>query len=217
MDGYVEATKKLPPRDVRLETKDNTYFHFKTDIFKREITYSTDKQIAANLVTLTAERVFEVIALNKNGVRPEKLLPDDNQREKEISAYGDIIGQDSVSRFDKKKKKRRDNNRGERDRQGGRAQRGDEEQRQQGGGGNRERRGNRRGNDNNNRGGKPNREPQGEEMREQLPQHQGERQGRGGEQNRNNNRRRNGNNRGGNGKNREAQGNDHRQENKEEK
>ena len=217
VDGYVEATRKLPSRDVRLETKDNTYFHFKTDIFKREITYSTDKQIAANLVTLTAERVFEVIALNKNGVRPEKLLPDDNQREKEISAYGDIIGQDSVSRFDKKKKKRRDNNRGERDRQGGRAQRGDEEQRQQGGGGNRERRGNRRGNDNNNRGGKPNREPQGEEMREQQPQHQGERQGRGGEQNRNNNRRRNGNNRGGNGKNREAQGNDHRQENKEEK
>lgn len=217
VDGYVEATRKLPSRDVRLETKDNTYFHFKTDIFKREITYSTDKQIAANLVTLTAERVFEVIALNKNGVRPEKLLPDDNQREKEISAYGDIIGQDSVSRFDKKKKKRRDNNRGERDRQGGRAQRGDEEQRQQGGGGNRERRGNRRGNDNNNRGGKPNRVPQGEEMREQQPQHQGERQGRGGEQNRNNNRRRNGNNRGGNGKNREAQGNDHRQENKEEK
>ncbi len=62
VDGYVEATKKLPPRDVRLETKDNTYFHFKTDIFKREITYSTDKQIAANLVTLSAERVFEVIA-----------------------------------------------------------------------------------------------------------------------------------------------------------
>ena len=206
VDGYVEATKKLPPRDVRLETKDNTYFHFKTDIFKREITYSTDKQIAANLVTLSAERVFEVIALNKNGVRPEKLLLDDNQREKEISAYGDIIGQDSVSRFDKKKKKRRDGGRGDRQ------NRHDDGQRQQG----RDRRNRKSGEQRNAAAQQLQAADQQQQSAKPLNEEPQQPRNGGGEQPRNNNRRRGGNNRGGNGRKREMQaGDDHRKENKE--
>ena len=206
VDGYVEATKKLPPRDVRLETKDNTYFHFKTDIFKREITYSTDKQIAANLVTLSAERVFEVIALNKNGVRPEKLLLDDNQREKEISAYGDIIGQDSVSRFDKKKKKRRDGGRGDRQ------NRHDDGQRQQG----RDRRNRKSGEQRNAAAQQQQAADQQQQSAKPLNEEPQQPRNGGGEQPRNNNRRRGGNNRGGNGRKREMQaGDDHSKENKE--
>ena len=206
VDGYVEATKKLPPRDVRLETKDNTYFHFKTDIFKREITYSTDKQIAANLVTLSAERVFEVIALNKNGVRPEKLLLDDNQREKEISAYGDIIGQDSVSRFDKKKKKRRDGGRGDRQ------NRHDDGQRQQG----RDRRNRKSGEQRNAAAQQQQAADQQQQSAKPFNEEPQQPRNGGGEQPRNNNRRRGGNNRGGNGRKREMQaGDDHRKENKE--
>ena len=206
VDGYVEATKKLPPRDVRLETKDNTYFHFKTDIFKREITYSTDKQIAANLVTLSAERVFEVIALNKNGVRPEKLLLDDNQREKEISAYGDIIGQDSVSRFDKKKKKRRDGGRGDRQ------NRHDDGLRQQG----RDRRNRKSGEQRNAAAQQQQAADQQQQSAKPLNEEPQQPRNGGGEQPRNNNRRRGGNNRGGNGRKREMQaGDDHRKENKE--
>ena len=206
VDGYVEATKKMPPRDVRLETKDNTYFHFKTDIFKREITYSTDKQIAANLVTLSAERVFEVIALNKNGVRPEKLLLDDNQREKEISAYGDIIGQDSVSRFDKKKKKRRDGGRGDRQ------NRHDDGQRQQG----RDRRNRKSGEQRNAAAQQQQAADQQQQSAKPLNEEPQQPRNGGGEQPRNNNRRRGGNNRGGNGRKREMQaGDDHRKENKE--
>lgn len=56
-DAYVEAQKRLPSREIPLETKMNTYYHFKTDIFKREMTYSTDKSIASNLVTISADRV----------------------------------------------------------------------------------------------------------------------------------------------------------------
>ncbi|MGN1245194.1 MAG: hypothetical protein ACI4UN_01045, partial [Muribaculaceae bacterium] len=104
-------------RDARLETKDNTYFHFKTDIFKREMTYSTDKSMPANLVTISAERVFEVIALNKNGVKPDKLEIDQKEHQAELKEFGDIIGQDSINRFDKKKKKKGGN--GGRNRQGG--------------------------------------------------------------------------------------------------
>lgn len=106
VDAYVEASKKLPPKDARLETADNTYYYFKADIFKREITYSTDKSIPANLVTITARRAFEVIAMNKEGEKP-LALKEEASDEKKTSEYADILGQDSLTRFDKKKKKKK--------------------------------------------------------------------------------------------------------------
>lgn len=118
VDAYVESVKKLPPREIRLETADCTYYHFKTDIFKGEITYSTDKNIAANLVTIDAARAFEVIAMNKEGEKPLKLEREGSAKALEKKEFGDIIGQDSLTRFDKKKKRksarnnRGDNNKG---------------------------------------------------------------------------------------------------------
>lgn len=107
VDTYVESSKHLPPKDARLETADATYFHFKTDIFKREITYSTDKSMGANLVTISAERAFEVIAMNKQGEKPLKLNEESEGKRPEKAAFGDILGQDDLTRFDRKKKKKK--------------------------------------------------------------------------------------------------------------
>ena len=108
VDAYAEAVKHLPGKDVRLETADATYFHFKTDIFKRTITYSTDKSIPANLVTIDAQRAFEIIAMNKNGEKPLKLQREGDEESKaQVKEFGDIVGQDSLTRFDNKKKKKR--------------------------------------------------------------------------------------------------------------
>lgn len=107
VDAYVEASRKLPPRNIRLETADATYYHFKTDIFKGEITYSTDKSLAANLVTLDAERVFEIIALNKAGEKPLSLKADGSDKEDPRAAYNDLLDQDELTRFDGKKKKKK--------------------------------------------------------------------------------------------------------------
>ncbi|MCM1483962.1 MAG: hypothetical protein NC043_06475 [Muribaculaceae bacterium] len=107
VDSYVEAVKRMPAKEVRLETADATYFHFKHDVFKREITYSTDKNIPANLVTIDADRAFEVIAMNKAGEKPLTLKRDSDAAETQASQYADILGQDSIARFDKKKKKRK--------------------------------------------------------------------------------------------------------------
>ena len=108
VDAYVEAQKRLPSREIVLETKDNNYYHFKTDIFKREITYSTDKSFAANLVTISADRAFDVINMNKKGSKPVTLEADTKPQPPKRDAQ-DILGQDSVTRFDsvKKKKKKR--------------------------------------------------------------------------------------------------------------
>lgn len=106
VDTYVESIKRMPAKEVRLETADATYFHFKFDVFKREITYSTDKSVAANLVTIDAERAFEVMAMNKRGEKPLSLLRDEDAQNAEKKQYNDILGQD-ITRFDNKKKKRK--------------------------------------------------------------------------------------------------------------
>lgn len=110
VDAYVESVKRLPGKDIRLETADNTYFYFKADIFKRLITYSTDKSVPANLVTIDADRAFEIIALNKAGEKPLKLEREGVEKKEAKKEFGDIIGQDSVTRFDKKSKKKSSKN-----------------------------------------------------------------------------------------------------------
>ncbi len=107
VDTYVEASKQMPPKDTTLETKDATYYMFKTDILKGEITYSTEKNVPANLVTVSRERVFEVMALNRNGVKPDKLSLDEAEHDLEAKAFGDILGQDAINRFDRKKKRKK--------------------------------------------------------------------------------------------------------------
>lgn len=106
VDAYVEAHKRLPSREIVLETKDNNYYHFKTDIFKREITYSTDRSFAANLVAIPASRAFDVINMNKRGERPVTLEADSKPQPPKRDAL-DILGQDSVTRFDTVKKKKK--------------------------------------------------------------------------------------------------------------
>lgn len=107
VDTYVESVKRMPPRDATLETVDGTFYHFKTDIFKREITYSTDKSMPANLVTIPADRAFEVISMNKRGEKPEKLAAEGSEKPKERKEFVEIVGQDSLTRFDKAKKKKK--------------------------------------------------------------------------------------------------------------
>ena len=107
VDTYVEASKKMPPRDVILETKDAQYFHFKSDVIKREMTYSTQKNSPLGAITISVERVREVMTLNAAVVKPDRLQADGDLREQEMKAFGDILGQDSISRFDKKKKKKK--------------------------------------------------------------------------------------------------------------
>ena len=105
VNTYVEAIRQLPPKDVHLETKDALYYFFKADALKREIIYSTERNAPVNTVTLTAAQAFEIIALNKNGVKPDTLKDDDGK--KGSSPFGDLLNQDAINRFDKKKKKKK--------------------------------------------------------------------------------------------------------------
>ena len=39
--------------------------------------------------------------LDKSGVKPDRLTLDESEREKEKRAFGDILGQEAINRFDK--------------------------------------------------------------------------------------------------------------------
>ncbi|MDE6417856.1 MAG: hypothetical protein K2K49_01430, partial [Duncaniella sp.] len=111
VDTYVESSKHLPEKSVRLETTDATWYHFKTDIFRKEITYSSDKQVAANLVTIDAARAFEIIEMNRRGEKPEKLMraEDEEAAAKAKAKPIDLASQDDLTRFDRAKKKKKKN------------------------------------------------------------------------------------------------------------
>ena len=103
--AYAEASRQLPARDITLETKDATYYYFKPDILARKVTYSTDRNIPANLVTIDASRAFEIIALNKQGIKVDALL---EEGEEEVQReYVDLVGQESLTRFDRSKKRKK--------------------------------------------------------------------------------------------------------------
>lgn len=106
VDVYMESSQKMPSKDVVLETKDASYYQFKSDILKREITYSTDKSMPVNCVTIDAGRAFEIISLNKRGVKVDKLEREGTVKE-ERKEYVELVGQDNINRFDKAKRKKR--------------------------------------------------------------------------------------------------------------
>ena len=105
VDDYIEHGRRLPARDVILQTQDADYFYFKSDILAGLITYSTDKRIAANLETITAQRAKEIIEMNRRGEKPLDLQPDDQKKEPEGPV--DLLAGDSITRFDKAKKKKK--------------------------------------------------------------------------------------------------------------
>jgi cell fate regulator YaaT (PSP1 superfamily) len=109
VDSYFEAQKKFPAKEIQLETKDATYYYFKTEVFKGLISYSTSQNFAANLVTIPAARAFEVIGMNKRGQKPLNLSEDADEKAPKKEDF-DILGQDSLTRFDHLKKKKKKKN-----------------------------------------------------------------------------------------------------------
>jgi len=93
VNAYAEAQRSLP----------DSYYHFKTDHFQRQVTYSTVRNAPVRLVTISAERAFEVISLNRRGERPEHLEADAGE-ERRSSRSSDILADNSLTRFDRERR-----------------------------------------------------------------------------------------------------------------
>ena len=105
VDNYMEAGKLMPAREVVLQTADNDYYLFKSDILAGLVTYSTDKRMAANLCTISSARANDIIEMNKRGEKPLSLLDDDQVQQEERPL--DLLENESITRFDKNKRKKK--------------------------------------------------------------------------------------------------------------
>ena len=104
---YEEATKKLPSRHQQLETKDAIYYYFSADPLKGEITYSTDPHRPINLQVVSIKQARDIIEMNKRGEKPFSLGGKQSSIEAVEVDYQNVVGQDDLTRFDKKKNNRK--------------------------------------------------------------------------------------------------------------
>ena len=104
-DDYLEASRKLPSREIVLHTVDKDYYHFKADILTGMVTYTTEKNAAVDLETIDIQRVQEIIEMNKRGEKPASLLNDGQKKEE--PKHKDLLAGADISRFDKNKNRKR--------------------------------------------------------------------------------------------------------------
>jgi len=119
LDQYVEALKDFPSVHTRLQLAKGTASHFKTDIFKRIMFFSYDEHRSESPFPLTIEAVKEIIERNKKGIAVEdveEFMHEDVVVEE--TDFAQVVGQDSLTRFDRKKG-RSSNQRGGKNRGGG--------------------------------------------------------------------------------------------------
>ena len=111
LDTYLEGLKEFPKTDIKLKTQKGDAYHVKTDVFKKILWYSYPGD--SQLFSLTPERVKEIIDLNKSGIKPTELalFTIHTEAEAQESGYSNVVGEDSVKRFESKfvkpKKKRK--------------------------------------------------------------------------------------------------------------
>ena len=110
VDQYMEASRKLPPKDAVLSTQDGDFYWFKADILAEKVSYSSDKRLAANVTTIPAERAWEIIDMNKKGEKPRSLEKDGKRvapKPVDLATQEDLHRFDDVLKSKRKKKKKK--------------------------------------------------------------------------------------------------------------
>ena len=117
LDAYMEALKVFPKMEVKLKTEKGIALCQKIDIFKGLMWYCYDKEFM-NWHELPVAKVNEIIEANKKDQKVESLEAYAlEQAPKEQEIYNNVVGQDSLTRFDQpKRKKSRNKNRGAKNR-----------------------------------------------------------------------------------------------------
>lgn len=70
-------------------------YYLSRPIYLTSVNIFDSKDVIANLVTIDADRVFEIIALNKRGIKPDELVREGSQ-EPVRKEFEDVVGQDSL-------------------------------------------------------------------------------------------------------------------------
>ena len=112
LDAYLDALKDFPKTDIKLYTEKGTAVCQKTDIFKGLMWYAYEGEWM-NWHVITTKQANEIIAKNK---KKEKVASLEEYAAEHIqdtkTEFENVVGQDSLTRFDNpKSNKKRKNNR----------------------------------------------------------------------------------------------------------
>ncbi len=106
LDTYIDALKGIPEVNKPIQTAIGNAKLQKTDIFRRIMWFSYSDDNIWHPVKV--DRVAEILALNKNGEKPETLLEDVLEIEDHVNINSDLIRLDR--KFSKPKKKNKSKN-----------------------------------------------------------------------------------------------------------
>lgn len=123
LDSYLDALKDFPEA-VDIETVRGKARHQKTDIFKG-VMYYTFADEPDQFIAVPNYRAKELIEMNKRGEKPEVLVVAMKPKvEVKTPDFENVVGQDSLTRFDKQKsgKKKKKKKSGDGRREAGAAQ-----------------------------------------------------------------------------------------------
>ncbi len=112
LDAYLDALKAFPKNDTKLYTEKGTAVCQKTDIFKGLMWYAYEGEWM-NWHVITTDQANEILAKNK---KKEKVASLEEYAAEHIqdtkTEFENVVGQDSLTRFDSpKRKNKRKNNR----------------------------------------------------------------------------------------------------------
>lgn len=103
LNAYLDAQQDFPDISIPLDTKDGLAYHQKTDVFKRLMWYSFDKNVPVNLTCMSIDAVKEAITLNKKGVKVDKLVGLEETAVASMGDYQNAVDETLLSRFEEKK------------------------------------------------------------------------------------------------------------------
>ena len=107
LDSYLDAIKGFPKTDKWLQTNKGVGVFQKMDIFKGLFWYAY-KDNPIHWITLTADQVNKIIEINKEDKKVDSLEMyafELNIKAKEDISFTDVVGQDSLTRFDSGKRR----------------------------------------------------------------------------------------------------------------
>ena len=106
LDSYLDALKHFPDKNVKLRTKKGNAVSQKTDIFKGMVWYAYEGEWM-NWFMITTKDANEIIAENKKGNLVPNLEDYASDLVEEVAVeFENVVGQDSLTRFDKPKQKK---------------------------------------------------------------------------------------------------------------
>ena len=111
LDSYLDALKKFPEQDLVLKTEKGEAVFVKMDIFKQLLWY-TYKEESYKWYKLSLDQVQEIIELNETDELGSALEEYESEvLEEPKQNFENVVGQDSLTRFDRPKKPRRNRKR----------------------------------------------------------------------------------------------------------